>query len=169
MQENVKFSRADLRVYLLTGFKLGKAFKPGFEGSQLVKTKRAGGVLIEVDAQGAPQLRDDFVTHMDKTTYGLTIPYSRFEHIFDELDRKEVFTQADEKAAYLRKTWIWWSFQRNHGVTVEAFAERMGVHPRTIYRWVVQLFVHIEDELKKPPKAEVIVFPSSLRQAEMSG
>lgn len=151
MGEIVNFSRADLKHYWLRDFALGRDFElSSWHGHQLVETERANGVLIHMDSQGAPKLKAAFVDYLDQSTYGVRIPYERIVAIYDAMHRENPDTLTDERMAYLHKTLTWWGFWRRDGVTETAFAERVGVHERTVRKWLVQALRHVEDQLKSP-------------------
>lgn len=167
MNEGVKFSQADLRHYWLTGFAHRRDFRPRYSGSQLVETKRSGGVFIQTDAYGAPQLRGDFAHSMDETTYDLCIPYARFEAAYNAMYKPEPETNKQVRLNYLHDTLSWWAFERNpDGVTFENFAERMKVNEKTVRRWLAQALRHIEREVTSP--VVPMFYPESylLRRAE---
>lgn len=157
MSEQIKFSRGKLKEYLLVGFALGKDFAPRWEG-QLTEHD-------EKDFQGYPVLKEDAADHWDKTTYNLRVPYARIEAIVNAMRRPEAESFQDIHMDYLHRTLMWWCFWRRQGVTAEKFAERLdgggGVHERTVWRWLSEALRHIEQELKAPAKAEMLVFPAS--------
>lgn len=161
MGEIMKFRRADLKEYLLTGFPRGRDMGTRWDGPINHPT--------ETDSRGYPALHPAFVDYMDRNQFGLHVPYSDLAELYDSMARPNPQTMTDERLAYLHATWTWWSFWRMQGMTAEAFAERKGVTERTVYRWLTSLLRHIEHEMTKPAQAKVLVFPSSYSTAEVSG
>lgn len=154
MDEGIKFSWADLKIYWMRDFALGKDFEPTWDGD--INEKR------ERDFLGHPALKEAFADHMDRTSHGLRVPYQRMAAIYDGMYRADPETITDERLAYFHKTITWWAFQRRTGVTTEVFAERMNVHERTVRKWLAQALRHIEKELTAP----VLIFPSSYHALE---
>lgn len=158
MEEGIKFTRTALRNYFATDFALGKDFAPAYEGMALVGRSQKGGVR---------ELRESFVDHMDSTTYNLRIPYDRMVAIYNAMRRPEAETYREQRLDYLHRALTWYAFHRRQRVSIEAFAERVGVHERTVARWLNDALDHVADAITgNGSDDDRIIYPASFVSIE---
>ena len=144
MNEEIKFPISALRRYMQVGFMDGQPFKPQFGGDQLVKTERSGGVFVAMDVNGAPQLSDEFVEHMDSTTFELCFDHDRIKSTFESLRRPDGSVEyCDQHSNCLYSALYWLCFLQVEGRTAEWMAEQKGVDRATVFRWVNEGLKHI--------------------------
>lgn len=162
MMQNVRISHSAVRSYFAADFALGRDFQPTYAGAQLVKTQTINGHLMNTGEDGFPELRDEFLDHMEENDSDFRAPHARMLAIFNGMRRTGAeLSRVDEKMNHLHAALDWWAFGRLHHVTQEDWAETKKVTERTVRRWLSQAILYVVRQLRGEQAGALVQFPAS--------